>query len=163
MFMSQMMKQIIFLCKDNKFETFLSPKVLFVHVEYHNKSSKLSHLLAEVNIVINHCSTSKLLCLKCADLFGCNAQQLLFEKRFPTEDKKCCISSYPQSIAALGSFVKLQQRLLRKKKKVLYHTIKIMDDGIFYIDSSCTKQFRTKSTKSKMIYLHIIVWCVKGL
>ena len=57
------MKQIIFLCKDNKFETFLSPKVLFVHVEYHNKSSKLSHLLAEVNIVINHCSTSKLLCL----------------------------------------------------------------------------------------------------
>ena len=119
MFMSQMMKQIIFLCKDNKFETFLSPKVLFVHVEYHNKSSKLSHLFAEVNIVINHCSTSKLLCLKCADLFGCNAQQLLFEKRFPTEDKKCCISSYPQSIAALGSFVKLQQRLLRKQKKVL--------------------------------------------
>ena len=63
-----MMKQIIFLCTDNKFETFLSPKVLFVHVEYHNKSSKLSHLFAEVNIVINHCSTSKLLCLKCADL-----------------------------------------------------------------------------------------------
>ena len=117
MFMSQMMKQIIVVCNDNKFETFLSPKVLFVHVEYHNKSSKLSHLLAEVNIVINHCSTSKLLCLNCADLFGCNAQQLLFEKRFPTEDKKCCISSYPQSIAALGSFVKLQQRLLRKKKK----------------------------------------------
>ena len=136
------MKQIIVVCNDNKFETFLSPKVLFVHVEYHNKSSKLYHLLAEVNIVINHCTTSKLLCLKCADLLQC---LVAFVRKTISNGRQKMLHFKLSSInCSPWQFCKAAIAFTQKKEKVLYHKIKIMDDGIFYIDSSWTKQISDK-------------------
>ena len=138
MFMRQTIKQIIFLCRDNKFETFLSPKVLFVHVEYHNKSSKLYHLLAEVNIVINHCTSSKLLCLKCADLLQC---LVAFVRKTISNGRQKMLHFKLSSInCSPQQFCEATIAFAQKKQKVLFNTLKILDNQIFFFDSSWTKQ-----------------------
>ena len=119
------------MCRDNKFETFLSPKVLFVHVEYHNKSSKLSHLLAEVNIVINHCTSSKLLCLKCADLLQC---LVAFVRKTISNGRQKMLHFKLSSInCSTWQFCEAAIAFAQKKPKVLFNTLKILDNQIFFL------------------------------